>query len=73
MTKLACACCGYDKHVELAHIKPVSSFDVNTLISVVNSEENVIQLCPNCHWEFDNLPREGKFIELLKSLHKNLC
>lgn len=73
MTKLPCACCGYDKHVELAHIKPVSSFDENTLISVVNSEANVIQLCPNCHWEFDNLPREGKFIDLLNSLSKNLC
>lgn len=72
MVNLPCACCGYDKHVELAHIKSVSSFDVNTLVSVVNAEENVIQLCPNCHWEFDNLPREGKFIELLKALSKNL-
>ena len=39
-------------------------------MSVVNAEENVIQLCPNCHWEFDNLSREGKFIELLKALSK---
>ena len=72
MIHLPCACCGYDKHVELAHIKAVSSFDENTLVSVVNAEENVIQLCPNCHWEFDNLSREGKFIELLKALSKNL-
>lgn len=72
LISLPCACCGYDKHVELAHIKPVSSFDEDTLISVVNSEKNVIQLCPNCHWEFDNLPREGKFNELLESLSKNI-
>ena len=26
----------------------------------------------NCRWEFDNLSREGKFIELLKALSKNL-
>lgn len=57
LTKLPCAKCGYDKHVELAHIKSVSSYSDNTLLSIVNSEDNVIQLCPNCHWEFDNLPR----------------
>lgn len=55
LTKLPCFKCGYNKHVELAHIKPVSSFPDDTLIKVVNSKENVIQLCPNCHWEFDNL------------------
>lgn len=57
LTKLPCAKCGYNKHVELAHIKPVSSYSDNTLLSTINSENNVIQLCPNCHWEFDNLPR----------------
>jgi hypothetical protein len=57
LTKLPCAHCGYDKHVELAHIKPIASFTDDCLLSDVNSELNVIQLCPNCHWEFDNLPR----------------
>lgn len=57
LTKTPCAHCGYDKHVELAHIKDVSSFDDSALLSEVNSAENIIQLCPNCHWEFDNLPR----------------
>lgn len=57
LTKLPCAHCGYSKHVELAHIKPVSSFPDSALLSEINSETNVIQLCPNCHWEFDNLPR----------------
>ncbi len=59
LTKLPCSFCGYTKHVELAHIKEVSSFPDDTLLSVVNSRDNIIQLCPNCHWEFDNLPRDG--------------
>jgi len=54
LTKLPCAICGYDKHVELAHIKPLSSFSDSELLSVVNSKDNVIQLCRNCHWEFNN-------------------
>lgn len=57
LTKLPCAFCGYDKHVELAHIRAISSFTSESLLSEINSEDNVIQLCPNCHWEFDNLPR----------------
>ena len=49
-----CAVCGYAKHVELAHIKPLVSFPDEALLSVVNAKENVIQLCPNCHWELDH-------------------
>ena len=57
LTKLPCAKCGYNHHVELSHIKAVSSFPDTTLLSEVNNLNNIIQLCPNCHWEFDNLPR----------------
>lgn len=53
-TKLPCAVCGYDKHVELCHIKPISSFPLTATVSEINDSNNVIQLCPNCHWEFDN-------------------
>jgi DNA-directed RNA polymerase subunit M/transcription elongation factor TFIIS len=53
-----CSFCGYDKHVELAHIKAITDFDDSALLKDVNSEDNIIQLCPNCHWEFDNLPRK---------------
>lgn len=49
-----CAKCGYDKHVELCHIKPIRDFQPTDKVDLVNSEENVIQLCTNCHWEFDN-------------------
>jgi predicted HNH restriction endonuclease len=49
-----CSKCGYDKHVEVAHIKSIKNFDLNTLISEVNDESNLILLCPNCHWEYDH-------------------
>lgn len=55
LQKLPCNNCGYDKHVELCHIKPIRSFTDDCLLKDINSETNVIQLCRNCHWEFDNL------------------
>lgn len=48
-----CIVCGYDKHVEVSHIKSVSDFDGNTLISIVNHIDNLVGLCPNHHWEYD--------------------
>ena len=51
---LPCHACGYNKHVELAHIKPLRSFPPTATLGEVNSSLNVVQLCPNCHWEFDN-------------------
>lgn len=49
-----CICCGYDKHYEVAHIKAVSDFDDESLISEINDINNLIALCPNHHWEYDN-------------------
>lgn len=49
-----CEFCGYSKHVEICHRKPISSFPKETLVSVVNDKENILFLCPNCHWEFDH-------------------
>lgn len=49
-----CAVCGYNKHVEVCHIKSISSFPVDTLVSVVNHPSNLVLLCPNHHWEFDH-------------------
>lgn len=49
-----CINCGYKKHYEVAHIKAISTFDDNTPISVINDIENLMALCPNCHWEYDN-------------------
>ena len=50
-----CQKCGYNKHVEIAHVKGISTFEGDTLISVINSKENLMALCPNCHWEYDTL------------------
>jgi len=50
-----CENCGYNKHVEIAHKKAISTFDKSTLLSEINHPSNLIALCPNCHWEFDNL------------------
>lgn len=54
-----CAKCGYTLHVELAHIRAVSDFSDDELLSEVNNYDNVVQLCPNCHWEFDNMDRNN--------------
>ena len=52
--KKCCEKCGYDKHVECCHIKPISNFPETTLVSIINAPENIMALCPNCHWELDH-------------------
>lgn len=54
MKQQKCMVCGYSKHFEVCHIKPIHMHDLDTSISVINSIDNLIALCPNCHWEFDN-------------------
>lgn len=54
LLKLPCHQCGYSKHVELCHIKPISQFSEDALIEEVNAISNVVQLCRNCHWELDH-------------------
>ena len=49
-----CQVCGYNKHVEIAHKKAISTFKDSTLVSTINSKDNLIALCPNCHWEYDH-------------------
>lgn len=50
----SCKHCGYDKHIEICHIKAIKDFPEDSLISEVNHIDNLLPLCPNCHWEFDN-------------------
>jgi len=54
LTEKPCKVCAYSKHVELCHKIPVSFFPKNTVMKTVNNKHNVIQLCRNCHWEFDH-------------------
>lgn len=49
-----CKICGYNKHIQIAHIKAVKFFDDDVLITTINHIDNLIALCPNHHWEFDN-------------------
>lgn len=49
-----CSVCKYTKHVEVCHIRPIHTFPLDTLISTVNSMNNLIYLCPNHHWELDH-------------------
>lgn len=49
-----CYSCGYDKHYQVCHIKAVSEFDEDTLIKEINDLDNLVALCPNCHWELDH-------------------
>ncbi len=48
-----CFNCGYSKHIEICHIRPINEFPADTPIAVVNALDNLVALCPNCHWEFD--------------------
>lgn len=49
-----CNVCGYSNHVEIAHIKAVSEFDNESTLLEINDINNLVALCPNHHWEFDN-------------------
>jgi hypothetical protein len=50
----SCERCGYDRHFEIAHRKPIRSYPEDTKISTINDPSNLMPLCPNCHWEFDH-------------------
>jgi len=49
-----CNICGYAKHFEVCHIRPIQTFLEGTPMSVVNALDNLVALCPNCHWELDH-------------------
>lgn len=52
--ELKCQSCGYDKHVHVCHFIAISEFPTTTTISEINDINNLLVLCPNCHWELDN-------------------
>jgi len=59
-----CEECGYKKHVETCHIKPICEFSDDDLLSDVNAPSNLKLLCPNCHWEYDDKIRQSSIIKL---------
>lgn len=52
--QIACEKCGYDKYIEVCHIKPIKSFTPDTPLEEINSVSNLVGLCRNCHWELDH-------------------
>jgi len=54
-TPFICDYCGYDRHVDVCHIKPIHEFDNSySRVIEVNNPLNLICLCPNHHWELDH-------------------
>ena len=43
-SKLSCHICGYDKHVDVCHIKPISSFSANDTLEQINATANLINI-----------------------------
>lgn len=51
---IGCENCQYNKHAEVAHIKGIPLFSLDTLVKEVNRRDNILILCKRCHWEFDH-------------------
>lgn len=65
-----CIICGYDKHIEVAHIKAVSEFDDSATVAKINDIKNLIPLCPNHHWEFDHNCLSNENLQRIKEYNK---
>ena len=60
-----CVVCSYDTYVEVAHVKPIASFPLDTLLKVVNDLQNLAHLCPNHHKEFDKNLMKYEYREIV--------
>lgn len=49
-----CFNCRYDRHFHVCHIKAISDHNEDAFVSEINQHNNLVALCPNCHWEYDN-------------------
>ncbi len=50
----SCEICGYTLIFHVCHKEPIYMFSNDTKLSIINDINNLIALCPNHHWEFDN-------------------
>lgn len=48
-----CIICGYSKHIDICHLKDISSFPGEAKILEINDFKNLVAMCKNHHWEFD--------------------
>jgi hypothetical protein len=49
-----CYACDYSHHIEVCHKTAISDFSDLCTVKEINAPNNLIGLCPNCHWELDN-------------------
>jgi len=49
-----CRQCGYSLHVDICHVKDIKDFPDTALVKEMNHPDNLVALCKNHHWEFDN-------------------
>ena len=47
-----CAHCGYSRHVETVHLRPVDDFTPDTTLAMIDDPANLAYLCPNHRWEY---------------------
>lgn len=62
---MACAACGYDLHVDIAHLAAIATFAPSATIAEVNDPTNLVALDKRCHWEYDHgylVYVEGRFM-----------
>jgi hypothetical protein len=48
-----CERCNFDLRVEVSHIRAIGDFPVETLMRIVNAQDNMMALCPNHHAMFE--------------------
>ena len=48
-----CKVCGYEKHYEVCHLRSITEFPDDALVSEINHVSNLEALCPTHHWELD--------------------
>lgn len=53
-TPAECRVCGYAVHVEVSHIRAISTYPPETPARQINDLSNLEYLCPSHHWEHEN-------------------
>lgn len=51
---MECLVCSYSLHVDVCHLRDVKDFPMSATVGEVNDPSNLVALCRNHHWEFDN-------------------
>lgn len=63
-----CACCPFLIGLQVCHVNSIASYDLSTPINIVNAPNNLVILCPNCHWLQDHgYPTLEDIVAYLKS------